>query len=87
MLELGEFSKKLHTLIKKKIDMMDNTILLTIGNDIKVINNDRYFSNLEDLENYLSNFNYKKGDVVYLKGAHSMNLYTLVPLLKSILQK
>lgn len=87
MLELGEFSKKLHTLIKKKIDMMDNTILLTIGNEIKVINNDRYFSNLEDLGNYLSNFNYKKGDVIYLKGAHSMNLYKLVPLLKSILQK
>lgn len=87
MLELGEFSKKLHTLIKKKIDMMDNTILLTIGNEIKVINNDRYFSNLENLGNYLSNFNYKKGDVIYLKGAHSMNLYKLVPLLKSILQK
>lgn len=87
MLELGEFSKKFHTLIKKKIDMMDNTILLTIGNEIKVINNDRYFSNLEDLGNYLSNFNYKKGDVIYLKGAHSMNLYKLVPLLKSILQK
>lgn len=87
MLELGEFSKKLHTLIKKKIDMMDNTILLTIGNEVKVINNNKHFSDLDVLGDYLANFNYKKGDVIYLKGAHSMNLYKLVPLLKSILQK
>lgn len=87
MLELGEFSENLHISVKKKIDMMDNTILLTIGNEVKVINNKQYFSNLEVLGDYLSNFNYKKGDVIYLKGAHSMNLYTLVPLLKSILQK
>ena len=87
MLELGKFSKKLHILVKKKIDMMDNTILITIGNEVKVINNKRYFSSLDVLSDYLSNFNYEKGDVIYLKGAHSMSLSKLVPLLKSILQK
>lgn len=86
MLELGEFSKELHQNLSKEIRNMTDTILLTIGNESKVMDSDYHFDSLLELKNHLEIFEFRKGDVIYLKGAHKFHLYTLVPIIKMILQ-
>ncbi len=86
MLELGRFSQELHQSLGQKINDMTNTILLTIGEETKNIKSDYHFSNILELKDYLKQFKFKQGDVIYLKGAHKFHLYTLVPIIKDILQ-
>lgn len=87
MLELGEFSKELHQNLGKEIRNMTDSILLTIGNESKVMDSDYHFDSLLELKNHLEIFEFRRGDVIYLKGAHKFHLYTLVPIIKVVLQK
>lgn len=86
MLELGEFSKELHQNLGKEIRNMTDSILLTIGNESKVMDSDYHFDSLLELKNHLEIFEFRRGDVIYLKGAHKFHLYTLVPIIKVVLQ-
>ena len=58
MLELGEYSKELHIKVGEFINNMNNTILITIGNETKYINNDIHFNDLEVLKEYLELFDF-----------------------------
>lgn len=86
MLELGKYSIKLHANLQKILNNMNNYYLITVGNYTRVLNSNIHFNNVEDLISYLDNINYDKYDVIYIKGAHSIKLYNIVPILKNILQ-
>jgi len=87
MLELGEYSKELHIKVGEFINNMNNTILITIGNETKYINNDIHFNDLEVLKEYLELFDFVDNDIIYLKGSNKIGLYKLVPSIKNVLQK
>jgi UDP-N-acetylmuramoyl-tripeptide--D-alanyl-D-alanine ligase len=83
MLELGKYNKKLHKSIGNIISKLDNYILFTIGNNTRVIKANMHFNNTLDLINYLDIFEFKDGDLIYIKGAHSINMYKIVNYLKN----
>lgn len=86
MLELGSFSEKLHNNLQSIFDDIDNYYLITIGKYTSILNSNKHFNNVEELISYLDNINYCLYDVIYIKGAHSIKLYSIVPILKRILQ-
>ena len=86
MLELGNYSYKLHSNLQSIIDSLGNYYLITIGNYTKVLNSNLHFDNVDDLIKHLYSINYSIYDVIYIKGAHSIKLYNIVPILKKILQ-
>lgn len=86
MLELGEYSNKLHSSLQSIIDNIDNYYLITIGKYTSILNSNIHFINIEELIIFLYSINYNEYDVIYIKGAHSMKLYSIIPVLKRILQ-
>ncbi len=87
MLELGNMSIKLHSNLQKYIDLLDNCTLITLGEYTSILKSKKHFYNLDDLNSYLANIDYSKYNVIYIKGAHKMNLGKTVSLLIKILQK
>ncbi len=87
MLELGNMSIKLHSNLQKYIDLLDNCTLITLGEYTSILKSKKHFYNLDDLNSYLANIDYSKYNVIYIKGAHKMNLSKTVSLLIKILQK
>ena len=45
-----------------------------------------HFDSVNNLLKYLETFNYKRGDTIYIKGAHNIGLYKIVPRCIEILQ-
>ncbi len=86
MLELGDMSSKLHLDIYNKIKLVDNHILITYGKETKIMNNALAFDTQEEIIDYLKSIRFIKGDVIYLKGAHSMHLSLLVKPIIDILE-
>ncbi len=86
MLELGKYSEKLHQDIYQKINGLSNVILLTIGPETEKLNNKLHFNTLDDIIAYFQNFTFLKGDVIYLKGSHKMELFKLVTPLEEIIK-
>lgn len=86
MLELGEYSNFLHTNLLEELKKIDNYYLITVGVYTKVLNGNLHFNNVDSLIKYLYNIEYNLYDVIYIKGAHGMNLYKTIPILKQILQ-
>lgn len=86
MLELGDYSYTLHEKLKEELDKLNNYYLITIGNYTKVLNGNIHFDNVDDMINHLYDINYKDYDVIYIKGAHGINLSKIVPILKEYLQ-
>ena len=87
MLELGDMAYEIHKRLKKYIDSLSNVTLITLGKYTKVLKSNMHFNRLEDLNRYLYLLNYNNYDVIYVKGAHKMNLYETVLVLNKILQK
>ena len=87
MLELGNMKNNLYNKLNKYINSKTNIYLITLGNYSKLLDCDIYFKQIDILNNYIYNIDYTKYDVIYVKGAHIMNLYSTVNILKSILQK
>lgn len=86
MLELGDYSNKLHSNLQNIINNLDNYYLITVGNYTRVLNSNLHFDNVDSLTKYLYDINYNLYDVIYIKGAHSIKLYSIIHILKKILQ-
>lgn len=86
MLELGEYTEYYHEMINKLIGRIKNKYIITIGKYANIIKSNNHFNNINDLLKYLELFNYKKGDIIYIKGAHKIGLYKIVPRCIKILQ-
>lgn len=84
MLELGDYSEKLHLDVYDQIINLDNVLLLTIGQETSKLNNILHFNNLDSIIDYFKNFEFQKGDVIYLKGSHQLELSKLVTPLKRL---
>ena len=87
ILELGEYSKVLHIKLGEYISNINNTILLTIGNETKYIKNSIHFNDIDKLKEYLNMFKFNSNDIIYLKASNRIGLYKLVEFLKKILQR
>ena len=86
MLELGDYSKEIHSNIGKVVNENNIDLLVTVGNDSKYINdnsntNNVHFSNNEDAINYLKEI-IKEGDIILLKASNSLNFIEIVNALK-----
>ena len=88
ILELGDYSKEIHSDIGKTITKETVDILILIGNETKYIKNEVLKNNFNK-ERIYTYKNYKeaineigsilqKNDIVLLKGSHSMNLNEIV---------
>ena len=86
ILELGEYSRSIHTEVGEELFKSNLDIIVTIGEDSRYA--DEYliehgFSNLhhfmreEESEEFIKNL-LKDGDVVLLKGSHGINLKNIV---------
>ena len=86
MLELGDYSKEIHSNIGKVVNENNIDLLVTVGNDSKYINdnsntNNVHFSNNKDAINYLKEI-IKEGDTILLKASNSLNFIEIVNALK-----
>lgn len=86
MLELGDYTEYYHKRINQIISNINNKYIITIGKNTKIINSNIHFDSINNLLNYLETFNYKRGDTIYIKGAHNIGLYKIVPRCIEILQ-
>lgn len=95
MLELGDFSKELHSQVGETFKNLDFDILLTQGENTKYIcetarkyiktNKVINFENQDDLINELKN-TISKGDLIYLKASHKMNFDNIIRKLLEIIK-
>lgn len=85
MLELGSKKYYLYKNLNKYICNIDNIYLITLGNN-RLLDSNIHFKDIYDLNKYICNINYNDYDVIYIKGAHKMNLISTVNIIKSILQ-
>ena len=86
MLELGDYNEILHMKVYNSIKNVRNNYLITFGNNTKIMESKKHFYEINDLIKYIKSFRFKKGDVIYVKGAHKNNLYTIVSVIKDSLQ-
>ena len=91
LLELGSFSKQIHKEIGIEIKNSDIDVVITVGEETKVINdiidnkNNAHFDNNKDAIDYLKNI-IKKGDVILVKASNGMNFKEIIENLKIILK-
>lgn len=76
MLELGKYSKRIHKKVNKKLKVLSNKEIYTIGNYSKYIKG-KHFDNTIDFIDYLSNLNINNS-YIYVKGSRRMNLDKVV---------
>ncbi len=86
MLELGDYSKEIHSNIGKVVNDNNIDLLVTVGNDSKYINdncniNNIHFSSNEEAIKYLKE-TLTTGDVVLLKASNSLNFIEIVNAIK-----
>lgn len=92
ILELGEFSKDIHSKIGKFISNLNIDGVILVGNEVNYIkevlkqenfdiNNIYSFENEKDTYNFLNNY-LKQNDIILIKGSHSMNLINIVEKIK-----
>ena len=86
MLELGDYSKEIHSNIGRVVNDNNIDLLVTVGNDSKYINDNSnvenvHFSTNEEAINYLKE-TLTTGDVVLLKASNSLNFIEIVNALK-----
>ena len=86
MLELGDYSKEIHSNVGKVVSENNIDLLVTVGNDSKYINDNSnienvHFSTNEEAIKYLKE-NITTGDVVLLKASNSLNFIEIVNALK-----
>lgn len=95
MLELGEYSKKLHEKVGEEVHQNNIDILMCSGKDARYIvkkaqetgmkkNNIYYFENKSNLENKLKEIA-KKGDIILFKASNGMRFFDIVENLKEVL--
>jgi UDP-N-acetylmuramoyl-tripeptide--D-alanyl-D-alanine ligase len=86
MLELGDYSKEIHSNIGKVVNSNNIDLLVTVGDDSKYINDNVtienvHFSTNEEAINYLKEI-LTSGDVVLLKASNSLKFIEIVSALK-----
>ena len=86
MLELGDYSKEIHSNIGKVVSENNIDLLVTVGNDSKYINDNSnienvHFENNNDAIKYLKEI-IKEGDSILLKASNSLNFIEIVNALK-----
>ena len=86
MLELGDYSKEIHSNIGKVVNDNNIDLLVTVGNDSKYINENSNIENVhfdtnEDAIKYLKD-TLTNGDVVLLKASNSLKFIEIVEALK-----
>lgn len=86
MLELGDFSNKIHRDIISKINEYSNLILYTLGSITREIREFNNFNSLEEIKMYFKDFKFLDNDIIYLKGSNKMKLYSLVSYFEEILK-
>ena len=84
ILELGEYSPKIHQEVYEKILEYPDIFLITVGEETSHLNQEPHFYSLEELKEYLKTFPFQKGDIIYLKASHKIGLSKLVPFLKTL---
>ena len=86
MLELGDYSKEIHTNIGKVVNENNIDILVTVGNESKYIDEEatcekKHFDNNMDANKYLESI-VKKDDVILVKASNSLKFIEIVNYLK-----
>ena len=84
MLELGIYSLYYHQKVFEEINKLNDVFVVTIGKETTVLNNAFHFLDLEDLKKFFIDFEWRENDLVYLKGAHCLNLSSLVLFFKNL---
>lgn len=79
MLELGKHSKRLHKKINKKLKLLKNKVIYTVGNYTKYIKS-KHFNTVNDLLNYLSSINIEDS-YIYIKGSRKYKLEIITSIL------
>lgn len=89
MLELGDFSAKLHSEIGKVINTLNYDIIYLFGKEAKniatTINKDIKINIYDDMDKLINDLNLeiKEGDIVYLKASNGMKFNRIIEFLKS----
>lgn len=86
MLELGEYSNRIHEDLMARINEYPNLILYTIGPITRELREHNNFNTLEELKECFKSFKFLDNDIIYLKGSNKMKLYSLVPYFEEILK-
>lgn len=89
ILELGKYSKSLHSDLGKVFKSLNFDIIVAYGNDMRYLIDSAkeyvkevyYYSNSQEAEEKIRSI-MKKGDVIYFKGSNSMNVNKIVENLK-----
>lgn len=81
MLEFGQFSKKYHKKINLYLRKIKNKQVFLLGEQAKVIKG-KHFETIASLQNHILS-NIQKGDIVFVKGSHAMQLEQIVQTLKN----
>ena len=89
MLELGDFSAKLHSEIGKVINTLNYDIIYLFGKEAKniatTIDKDIKINIYDDMDKLINDLNQeiKEGDIVYLKASNGMKFNRIIEFLKS----
>lgn len=79
ILELGNFSSRVHEKVYEEIGKYSDISLITIGEETAFLKNKIHFYSLEELKEYLKTIELSNYSVVYLKASHKVGLSKLVP--------
>ena len=89
ILELGEFSKDIHSKIGEYILTKNIDYVILVGNEVLNIKNvidnkidNKHFEKESDCYEFLDSF-LQEGDIILIKGSHGMNLINIVNYLKN----
>ena len=86
MLELGDYSKEIHTNIGKVVNENNIDILVTVGNESKYIDEEarcekRHFNTNQEANEYLKSI-VQDNDVILVKASNSLKFIEIVNCLK-----
>ncbi len=84
ILELGNFSERVHEKVYEEVQKYPDISLITIGDATAFLKHKPHFYSIEELKEYLKDKTLKGYEVIYLKASHKMGLSRLVPYLENL---
>ena len=80
ILELGEFSLNIHENLIKSIESVEDSICFFVGRAFQKISFGTHFATTDELLEYLKNYPFLEGDVIYIKASRAWKFDTVVDL-------
>jgi len=83
ILELGSFSESIHKKLIKPLRKIKNSIYFFVGASFNVIPFGYHFASTDDLLDYIDNYEFLDGDVIYVKASRAWMFEKVVDFFKS----